>query len=61
MIMKEPRAWMIQNVPKSGNVHLFADGRANESCEKYGLVESSTRMPYFSVGNDMDFLEMCQI
>lgn len=38
MIVKHSRAWMNKDVPKSGSVHLFADGQANESYMKYGFV-----------------------
>ena len=41
MIMKEMKKWMDNNVPKSGVVLLFADGKANELYKQFGFVETS--------------------
>ena len=40
MIMKELKVWMDGNVPKSGTVLLFADGRANKLYQQFGVVET---------------------
>ena len=40
MIMKELKDWMDGNVPESGTVLLFADGRANELYKQFGFVET---------------------
>ena len=45
MIMKELKDWMNKNVPKSGTVLLFADGRANELYKQFGFVETSGLTP----------------
>lgn len=45
MIMKELKDWMNENVPKSGTVLLFADGRANELYKQFGFVETSGLTP----------------
>ena len=45
MIMKELKDWMNRNVPKSGTVLLFADGRANELYKQFGFVETSGLTP----------------
>ncbi len=50
MIVKQQRAWMNKDMPKSGNVHLFAHGQANDLYKQYGFMQLSTWMPYFSVG-----------
>ena len=50
MIVRDLRAGMNKDVPKSGGVHLFADGQANEFHKPYGYMELSSWMPYFSVG-----------
>ncbi|MCJ1478376.1 hypothetical protein MMC13_007056 [Lambiella insularis] len=49
MIMKELKAWMDNNVPKSGTVLLLADGKAKELYKQYGFVETSG-MTISSVG-----------
>ena len=45
MIMKELKDWMKTNVPESGTVLLFADGRANELYKQFGFVETSGLTP----------------
>lgn len=45
MIMKELKDWMKANVPESGTVLLFADGRANELYKQFGFVETSGLTP----------------
>ena len=45
MIMRELKDWMDENVPKSGTVLLFADGRANELYKHFGFVETSGLTP----------------
>ena len=45
MIMKELKDWMNKNVPKSGTVLLFADGRSNELYKLFGFVEMSGLTP----------------
>ena len=45
MIMKELRDWMNENVPESGTVLLFADGRANELYKQFGFVETAGLTP----------------
>ena len=45
MIMKELKDWMNTNVPESGTVLLFADGRANELYKQFGFVETSGLTP----------------
>ncbi|KAM0798776.1 GCN5-related N-acetyltransferase [Usnea florida] len=45
MIMKELKHWMDKNIPESGNVFLFADGRANELYKQFGFVETSGLTP----------------
>ena len=46
MIMKELKDWMMnKNVPKSGTVLLFADGRANELYRQFGFVETAGLIP----------------
>ena len=50
MIMKELKEWMDKNVPETGTVLLFADGKANELYKQYGFVETSTTSPFFSKG-----------
>lgn len=45
MIMKELKDWMDENVPKSGAVFLFADGRANELYRQFGFVETAGFTP----------------
>ncbi len=40
MIMKELKTWMDKNVPESGTVLLFADGRAKELYGQYRFVET---------------------
>lgn len=45
MIMKELKDWMGKNVPKSGVVLLFADGRANELYRQFGFVETAGLTP----------------
>lgn len=40
MIMKALKDWMDKNVPESGTVLLFADGRANELYKHFGFVET---------------------
>ena len=45
MIMKELKDWMDTNVPKSGTVLLFADGRAHELYKQFGFVETSGLTP----------------
>lgn len=45
LIMKELRDWMNTNVPESGTVLLFADGRANELYKQFGFVETSGLTP----------------
>ena len=49
MITKELKEWMDKNVPETGTVLLFADGKANEIYKQYGLVETSTTSPFFSM------------
>ena len=49
MIMKNIRMWMDENVPESGMVSLFADGKANELYKQFGFVETST-WPVPSIG-----------
>ena len=44
-IMKELKDWMNLNVPESGTVLLFADGRANELYKQFGFVETSGLTP----------------
>ena len=44
-IMKELKDWMNKNVPKSGTVLLFADGRANELYRQFGFVDTSGLTP----------------
>lgn len=46
---------MNKGVPKSGRVQAFADNQANEPYRQHDLVESSTRMSYFSVGIGLNF------
>ena len=53
MIMKELRTWIDENVPESGTVQLFADGRANELYRQYGFTELSTMAPFFSKGMEL--------
>ena len=45
MIMKELKDWMDMNVPESGVVLLFADGRANELYRQFGFVETAGLTP----------------
>ena len=45
MIMRVLKDWMNENVPKSGTVLLFADGRANELYKHFGFVETSGLTP----------------
>ena len=45
MIMKELKDWMNKNVPESGTVLLFADGRANELYKQFGFVETAGLTP----------------
>ena len=45
MIMKELKEWMNKNVPKSGTVLLFADGRASELYRQFGFVETAGLTP----------------
>lgn len=45
MIMKELKDWMDKNVPESGVVLLFADGRANELYRQFGFVETAGLTP----------------
>ncbi len=45
MIMKELKEWMDGNVPESGTVLLFADGRANELYKQFGFVETAGLTP----------------
>lgn len=45
LIMKELKDWMNQNVPESGTVLLFADGRANELYKQFGFVETAGLTP----------------
>ncbi len=45
LIMKELTDWMKKNVPESGNVELFADGRANELYKQFGFVETAGLTP----------------
>lgn len=45
MIMKELKDWMNKNVPESGTVLLFADGRANELYRHFGFVETADLTP----------------
>lgn len=49
MIIKELNTWLIKNVPESGTVLLFADGRAKELYSQYGFVET-LGLPTSSVG-----------
>ena len=44
-IMKELKDWMNTNVPESGTVLLFADGRANELYKQFGFLETSGFTP----------------
>ena len=48
MITKELKEWIDKNVPETGTVLLFADGKANEMYKQYGFVETSTTSPFFS-------------
>ena len=45
MIMSELKHWMDKNIPESGTVLLFADGRANELYKQFGFVETSSLTP----------------
>ena len=45
MVMKELKHWMDKNIPESGTVLLFADGRANELYKQFGFVETSSLTP----------------
>lgn len=45
MIMKELKDWMDENVPESGTVLLFADGRANELYKQFGFMETAGFTP----------------
>ena len=45
LIMKELKEWMNRNVPESGTVLLFADGRANELYRRFGFVETAGLTP----------------
>ena len=44
-LMKELKDWMNKNVPESGTVLLFADGRANELYRQFGFVETAGLTP----------------
>ncbi|KAF6217663.1 hypothetical protein HO133_006765 [Letharia lupina] len=58
MIMKELKDWMNKNVPESGTVLLFADGRANELYKQFGFVETAGLTPS-SVGKQWRKLWSC--
>ena len=45
LIMRELKHWMDKNVPESGTVFLFADGRANELYRQFGFVETAGLTP----------------
>ena len=45
MIMSGLKHWMDKNIPESGTVLLFADGRANELYKQFGFVETSGLTP----------------
>ena len=45
LIMKEMKGWMESNVPESGTVLLFADGRSKELYGQFGFEETEGLSP----------------